>query len=113
MRAPQLAAASIIVAMNQTSLTRLRLFTASASTQLGSVSATRTGYVVGAGLEYGIARNWSVRGEYLYTAFSGQSAVQNNASFPTFTGQASAGLNVNIVRSGIDYRFNGPVVAKY
>src|SRR5262249_17867245 len=55
-----------------------------------SYSAIRYGFVGGAGVEWGFAPNWSIRGEYLYTDING---VDNTViALPTtFAGGAGAG----------------------
>ena len=71
-------------------------------TLAGSFSNTEVGWVAGAGVEYALSWNWFIKGEYLYTSFSNQNAVQTG---PGFTGTATANLNASIVRAGVDYRF--------
>jgi outer membrane immunogenic protein len=75
----------------------------------GSKSDTRFGYVLGAGMEYGITSNWSAKVEYLYYDLG-----KTNYTSPLVAG-AGAGAGVfatskaenrgNIVRAGINYRF--------
>jgi outer membrane immunogenic protein len=68
-------------------------------------SLTRTGWTVGAGLEYGFARNWSAKVEYDYLGFGNQTM---NFSTP-LAGNVSpnANLNVQEVKAGVNFRF-GP-----
>jgi outer membrane immunogenic protein len=64
-------------------------------------SATNAGWTVGAGLEFGLTGNWTVKAEYLYVDLGsfncglacGASAT-DNVSFKT-----------NIVRAGVNFRF--------
>lgn len=75
-------------------------------------SATRWGGTVGVGLEYGFAPNWSVGVEYNHL-FIGKfdttyNAVPAPGSFPV-----RAGGDTDIVTARLNYRFGGPVVAKY
>jgi outer membrane immunogenic protein len=85
-----------------------------------SVGDTRTGWMVGVGLEYALWDNWSAKIEYNYMDFGSQNY--------TFTGGAGFGCAgaacvtsmdvdqvVQVVKVGINYRFGwaGPVVAKY
>ncbi|HEV2571834.1 outer membrane protein [Methylocella sp. CPCC 101449] len=73
-------------------------------------STTRAGWTVGAGVEYAINNNWSVRAEYRYTDYG----RYNTAFFPL--GTANTRFKENAVRVGLSYRFGGaagPVVAKY
>jgi len=78
-------------------------------------SETRWGGVVGAGVEIGFAPNWSVAFQYDHM-FMGHSTVQFNFA-PTLTpGLAqfrSIGQDVDLGTVRVNYRFGGPVVAKY
>ena len=79
-------------------------------------SETRTGWTVGAGIEYAFWDNWSAKLEYNFMDFG-----KDNSMF-TYTANP-AGLSerwnieqtVNVVKLGVNYRFNwgAPVVAKY
>jgi len=76
---------------------------------LASATSTRNGWTAGGGLEWGFAPNWSAKFEWLYMKF-------NSAAFNTVLGEgprSSVPLDDNVVRAGINYRFGGPVVAKY
>jgi outer membrane immunogenic protein len=85
----------------------------------GSSTNTNTGWVAGAGAEWMIAQNWSLRAEYLYVNLSGSSfttpsnnpncGLVNACSF-TLT---PSNLGLNIARVGLSYKFGGPVVARY
>ncbi|MDH7795588.1 MULTISPECIES: outer membrane protein [unclassified Beijerinckia] len=75
-----------------------------------STSTTRAGWTVGAGVEYAIDNNWSVRAEYRYTDFG----RFNVGFFPL--GSANTRFKENTVRVGVSYRFGsaaGPVLARY
>ena len=83
----------------------------SASALAGS-STTQAGWTIGAGIEGAISGNWSAKLEYLYVDLG---TVSN-----TFAGvgpyaplATSSHVTDNILRAGINYKFNGPVVAKY
>ena len=81
--------------------------------ELASASATRWGGTVGVGFEYGFTPNWSFGVEYNHL-WMGDA---NNS----FTGVASVAAFINnritqdvdMVTSRINYRFGGPVVARY
>ena len=76
---------------------------------LASATSTRSGWTAGGGLEWGFAPNWSAKFEYLYMKF-------DSAAFNTLAGEgarSSIPLDDNVVRAGINYRFGGPVVARY
>jgi outer membrane immunogenic protein len=73
--------------------------------QLGEASNDRTGWTVGAGVEWRFAQQWSVFAEYNFMGFGTQSA--------TFTGcggtcvvSASAKADVQNVLAGVNYKFN-------
>lgn len=70
-----------------------------------SDSKFHSGWTVGAGVEAFIAPQWSIKGEYLYRSLGGETY---------FTGALPTGtLNLHTVQLGVNYHFNGPVVAKY
>jgi outer membrane immunogenic protein len=71
----------------------------------GSTSNTVTGWTAGGGVEYALSWNWFIKAEYLYASFSNQTAAQVVGAFPSLTGTATAKLNANILRAGVDYRF--------
>ncbi len=77
-----------------------------------SASETRWGGVVGAGLEFGFAPNWSVGVEYDHM-FMGTKSINANTPGGVFsaTDSISQGVDVGTVR--LNYRFGGPVVARY
>jgi outer membrane immunogenic protein len=79
---------------------------------LASVSDTRWGGTVGAGLEYGFAPNWSVGFEYDHLFMGNRNAVLT-APFGVFfeTERIRQDVDMGLVR--VNYRFGGPVVAKY
>jgi outer membrane immunogenic protein len=75
-----------------------------------SESKTRTGWTVGGGFEWAFAPNWSAKLEYLHVEF------RDDAYFLTppagFANRAGGvPLTNEIVRAGINYRFNwgGPI----
>lgn len=95
-----------------------------------SSSSTRVGWTAGAGAEAALDRNWSVKLEYLYmdlgrfaSGAAGGTSVVTVANVPTqaFSTQTTTTVNGNvstrftdhIVRVGVNYRFGGPVVARY
>jgi outer membrane immunogenic protein len=66
----------------------------------GSATKTKIGWTLGAGVEYALWSNWSIKGEYLYVDLGkfdcgiSCGAVSDNVSF-----------KANIVRAGVNYRF--------
>jgi outer membrane immunogenic protein len=82
-----------------------------------SNSDTRVGYTVGAGVEGVIGGNWTAKLEYLWVDLG-----RTSGSFATTLGALGGGvlasnyssrITDNIVRFGVNYKFGGPVVAKY
>lgn len=86
------------------------LFFATAGYAGGSVKADLTtpalnyseakwlnGYAIGAGIEYAVTNNVTVKGEYLYSSLEGKNywADQN----------VKTGVNLNTVRAGVNYKF--------
>lgn len=83
------------------------------STGIGSASATKTGWVAGAGFEYAFAPRWSARFEYLHSDFGsiGFTAVTTTA---LINSTSSASFRTDLARVGVNYSFGGgAVVAKY
>jgi outer membrane immunogenic protein len=88
---------------------------------VGSNSSTRAGWTVGAGAEWAFASNWRAKVEYLYADFGSVTTTSNLTGFatpfPAANGSAftinAARLTTNIVRVGLNYSFNTPVVARY
>lgn len=94
-----------------------------------SWGSTRAGWTVGAGAEAAIDHNWSIKLEYLYMDLGnvgGSSTTATNVvtqlgvpvRFNTVTTTAltsafNSRFTDNILRVGVNYRFNAPVVAKY
>lgn len=97
-------------------------------------NTTRTGWTVGGGVEAAINNNWSAKVEALYmdygdfdTGFGGftNTTVVNQLNTPqqgfntvttttaTTTGNFHTHLTDVVLRVGLNYRFGGPVVAKY
>lgn len=86
------------------------------TTPLTTITTTaqglRAGWTVGAGIEYAVAANWTIRGEYLYADF-GRSAVTG----AVFIGGVDSGFpaswsvrnTTHTVRLGVNYLFStGP-----
>jgi outer membrane immunogenic protein len=78
---------------------------------------TRVGYTVGAGVEGVIAGNWTAKLEYLYMDL-GRTSGSFLTTIPALGGGVlsynySSRITDNIVRVGLNYKFGGPVIAKY
>jgi outer membrane immunogenic protein len=65
-----------------------------------SESHIHSGWTVGGGLEYMLARNWSAKAEYMYADYSNQTYV---AAF--VPGGVGFGVAVHTVKAGINYHF--------
>jgi outer membrane immunogenic protein len=80
-----------------------------------SWSDTKTGFVVGGGVEWMFAQHWLLRGEYLYHEFSGSSSVMPLVGVPAGLGCGAAApctwavntstLRLNVARVGLAYKF--------
>jgi outer membrane immunogenic protein len=77
---------------------------------VGSSSRIAIGYAAGAGLEYAISRNFTLRAEYLYVNL-GKTSTRAFAVTPkipyalsSFVGDFG-GFDFNVVRVGLNYRF--------
>ncbi|MBA7481665.1 hypothetical protein ES707_17139 [subsurface metagenome] len=73
----------------------------------------QVGWTAGVGLEQRIAGNWTGKIEYLYIdlgTVSGSAAEPRN--FPPLALAYSSHVTDNILRIGLNYKFEGPVVAK-
>jgi outer membrane immunogenic protein len=85
-----------------------------------SASETRWGGVVGTGLEFGFAPNWSVAVEYDHLFMGNHSRdFTSTGVLPVPAGgvfrTVSIHQDVDLITARINYRFNwgGPVVGKY
>jgi outer membrane immunogenic protein len=80
----------------------------SSLTDLGSNTATntflRTGWTVGAGLEYALDDHWSAKLEYDYLGFGSQTM---NFTTPLESVSSDASLNLQEVKAGLNFRFGG------
>jgi outer membrane immunogenic protein len=68
-----------------------------------STTFWRTGWTAGAGLEYGITRNWSAKIEYDYLGFGSQTLNFTTPTTPLYT--SSATLNIQEIKAGVNFRF--------
>lgn len=77
-------------------------------TDLGGNTATdsslRTGWTVGAGLEYALDDNWSAKIEYDYLGFGAQNM---NFTTPLESVSSNASLNAQELKAGLNFRFGG------
>ena len=75
---------------------------------LSSSSDSRWGGTVGAGLEYGFAPNWSVGVEYNHIFLS-----DKDVTFAGFAGTERIRQDVDMGLVRLNYKFGGPIIAKY
>jgi len=79
-------------------------------------SGWRTGWALGAGIEYAVTNNWTIKGEYLHLDYG--------STTTTYSGGAGGALKYtvrrsdtdDVIRLGVNYKFGGPagpVVASY
>ena len=84
-----------------------------ADTEAASLSKTKTGWAVGAGVEYALTSGWSIKAEYLHLDFGSQQITTTNlldgGTFPV-PGQPfshSVKLTSDIARAGVNYSLGG------
>jgi outer membrane immunogenic protein len=77
-----------------------------------STKQNRTGWTVGAGVEYGLSPNWSIAAQYNFIDL-GDKDVTFGAPFVPFTDKVERDIHLATVR--LNYRFggSGPLVARY
>jgi outer membrane immunogenic protein len=79
---------------------------------LAASSSTQAGWTIGAGVEGAIGGNWTAKLEYLYVDLGTvNNTFAGTAPFAPIT--TSTHVTDNILRAGVNYRFGGPVVARY
>jgi len=97
---------------------RYRSFFAGTGTQVTSTNDdSRWGGTIGVGLEYGFAPNWSAGIEYdhLFMADRNYNFVNNGVFAAAGTPFASDRIrqDVDLISVRVNYKFGGPVIAKY
>uniref|UniRef100_Q07MK8 Putative outer membrane protein n=1 Tax=Rhodopseudomonas palustris (strain BisA53) TaxID=316055 RepID=Q07MK8_RHOP5 len=86
-------------------------FTTATGAALGSANSTRWGGTAGVGLEYGFAPNWSVAVEYDHVWLDTKSADFYNAG--AYVGTDNIRQDLDLVTARLNYRWGGPMVARY
>jgi outer membrane immunogenic protein len=64
-------------------------------------NSTNTGWTIGAGLEFGIAPNWTAKAEYLYVDLGKFNCGMSCGAMPT----DNVSFTTNLVRAGVNYHF--------
>lgn len=80
-------------------------FLTGSGAQVGEASNDRTGWTVGAGVEWMFAPQWSLFAEYNFMGFGTQSASFTGCG-GTCVVNANANANVQNVLAGLNYKFN-------
>lgn len=96
----------------QNAIDALPFFYAPSITTPYSGSRSRTGWVIGGGVEWALWRNWSAKAEYLHYDFGSENILVSTrgplcntcgTSFTAHTGQTD-----DTIKLGLNYRFIGP-----
>jgi len=74
---------------------------------------TRWGSAVGVGIEYGFAPNWSAAVEYDHLFMQNRTYTFTTVPGGVFAGNDRIRQDVDLVTVRVNYRWGGPVVAKY
>ena len=88
---------------------RFDILTTAGDVDLASASSTRWGGTVGVGFEYGFAPNWSAGLEYDHL-FMGNRDISSPTGF-LIADHVKEDVDLFTVR--LNYKFGGPVVARY
>lgn len=85
------------------------------ATWAGSGNDTRVGWTAGAGIEHSFAPNWSAKLEYLYVDLGTLTVHAPLAGFDLSVNHFAADMQTrfHVIRVGLNYHFNSPVVARY
>ena len=74
---------------------------------LGQYNNTDIGWTAGAGLEFAIAKNWSLKAEWLYVGFGNKSYGISPIPFADAYGfNATVNNDTQLIRTGINYRID-------
>lgn len=71
----------------------------------GTTSGISVGWTAGGGIEYGFARNWTLKAEYLYLDLGNRSVTFADQGVVGSALTATSGFTAHIARGGINYRF--------
>src|ERR1700682_1092419 len=90
-----------------------RTFTIPAGLLIDSARETRWGGTVGVGLEYGFAPNWSVAFEYDHLFMGTRNVTFRTPALLLFSATDRIRQDVDLATVRVNYRWGGPVIAKY
>lgn len=90
---------------------RYSILTAAGGALVASTDETRWGGTIGVGFEYGFAPNWSAGIEYDHL-FMG-SSTNNFVNRIGFAGSDNIKQDVDLFTARVNYKFGGPLVARY
>lgn len=80
--------------------------TQTAGALTASLSDSKLGYALGAGVEYAFLGNWTAKLEYLYVDLG-------TATLGTAPATTSVSFKENVIRGGINYKFSGPIFSRF
>lgn len=92
---------------------RYRGFNSVTGVQLDGASETRWGGAVGAGIEFAFAPNWSLGFEYDHLFMGTRTLDFNSVVVPGFSREDRIRQDVDLATVRVNYRWGGPVIAKY
>jgi len=78
--------------------------------ETATFSKVQAGWTVGAGYEYALVNNWTIKGEYLFAGFGGGTAsglVGNGIFGNAVLNNSVSNLKIQILRAGLNYKFGG------
>jgi len=79
---------------------------------LWNTNAGKFGYAIGGGIEHAWTQNWTIKAEALYMDF-GTTTIAGDPTNEAAGFNASVKTTAIVGRVGMNYRFGGPVVARY
>jgi outer membrane immunogenic protein len=71
-------------------------------------TTSRTGYTLGAGIEYAFLGNWSAKAEYLYSDYG-----MFDCSAATCGFQLGTRYFDRVIKLGLNYKFSGPIFSRW
>ncbi|MGA2224012.1 MAG: outer membrane protein [Syntrophobacteraceae bacterium] len=80
------------------------LFTSGGDTYVGSSSEMQAGWTLGAGAEYALNKNLSVKLEYLYVDLGSKSYINAGQPLPAFSYTTDLDTSMHVIRVGLNYR---------